>query len=83
MIYHSDAKVICTHKGALFGTRQRLSIRTSITDSAKITLPSCGFDDRSPECVLCIRKLMTYLESLDLRNPDEVIRIEDLPDPEP
>lgn len=83
MIYHSDAKVICTQQSAIFGSTQRLDISTSILKNVKTTLPRCSFYDGSPECVLCLRKLRSYLNKVDLRDPSEIIRVSDLPDPHP
>lgn len=83
MLYHSDAKVICTQQSILCGTTQRLNVVTSVFKNGKVFMPRCGFYNGSTECIVCIRKLRAYFDTVDLRDPSEIIRVSDLPDPHP
>lgn len=78
MIYHSDVKVICTQNSTIYGTTQRLNSRTSVIDAGKITLVFCSFYDNSPECSVCVNKLMNYLDNLEVFDPNKVINTEDI-----
>ena len=76
MIYNSDVKVICTQNSTIRGTVQRLNLRTSMIDDRKTTIVFCSFYDKSPECMLCVNKLMNYLDRLEIRDSNEVINTE-------